>query len=115
MGPIRKTMSVTTFGIVPFRSKKEKLRKAERARDEAERELAREQAARSTAESRIAAAEKRVRVAGVFPAGSHPEIRYPVAAVAASANPQAARRLLAHLRSAQAAAVFARHGFIPIR
>jgi molybdate transport system substrate-binding protein len=62
-----------------------------------------------------AAAERRVRVAGVFPAGSHPEIRYPAAVVAASANPQAARRLLAHLRSAQAAAVFARHGFIPIR
>lgn len=59
--------------------------------------------------------EKRVRVVGVFPAGSHPEIRYPAAVVSASARAQAARRLLEHLRSARAAAVFARHGFLPVR
>lgn len=62
-----------------------------------------------------AAAEKRVQVVGAFPAGSHPPIRYPAAVVSASAHPQAAQRLLAHLRSARAAAVFARHGFLPVQ
>jgi hypothetical protein len=61
MGLIRKTVSVGTLGVVPFRSKKEKLRRAERARLEAEDALEREHSAREEAEVRIAAAEKRVK------------------------------------------------------
>ena len=61
-----------------------------------------------------ARAEKRVRIAGVFPAGSHPEIRYPAALVTASTQRAAARRLLAHLDSQSAAAAFERHGFVPL-
>lgn len=61
MGLIRKTCSIGTFGIVPFRSKKEKLRRADRARLAAEAALDREQRAREAAEVRIAAAEKRVK------------------------------------------------------
>jgi molybdate transport system substrate-binding protein len=60
-----------------------------------------------------ARAEKRVRIAGVFPEGSHPEIRYPAAVVAASTQPEDARRLLTHLESASAAAAFERYGFLP--
>ena len=47
MGLIRKTVSIGTLGIVPFRSKKEQLRRAEKAYREAEAELAGEQAARA--------------------------------------------------------------------
>jgi hypothetical protein len=61
MGLIRKTCSIGTFGIVPYRSKKEKLRRAERARLAAEAALQREHQAREAAEVRIAAAEKRVK------------------------------------------------------
>ena len=52
----------------------------------------------------------RVRVAGLFPADSHPPIRYPLARLRASAHPQAEgfRRFLL---SGEARAVFARHGF----
>ena len=63
MGLIRKTLSVSTLGIVDFRSKKEQLRRAEKAHREARAELAGEQAARSAADKRIAAAEKRARQA----------------------------------------------------
>jgi hypothetical protein len=63
MGVIRKTLSVSTLGIVDFRSKKEQLRRAEKAHREARAELAGEQAARSAADQRIAAAEKRARQA----------------------------------------------------
>lgn len=63
MGLIRKTLSITTLGVVPFRSKKEKLRRAEAGRRSAEAELAREHVARADADERIKAAEKRVRAA----------------------------------------------------
>ncbi len=63
MGVIRKTLSISTLGIVDFRSKKEQLRRAEKAHREARAELAGEQAARSAADQRIAAAEKRARQA----------------------------------------------------
>lgn len=51
-----------------------------------------------------------VRVAGVFPASSHPPIRYPVAALRSSRNPEAEgfRRFLI---SARGRAIFARFGF----
>lgn len=59
MGVIRKTLSISTLGIVDFRSKKEQLRRAEKAHRAARAELAGEQAARTAADKRITAAEKR--------------------------------------------------------
>jgi hypothetical protein len=59
VGLIRKTVSISTLGIVPFRSKKERLRRAEKARDAATEELAAVQAARAAADVRVSAAEKR--------------------------------------------------------
>ena len=61
MGLVRKTLSVATLGAVSFRSKKEKLRRAERALRDAEGDLARERSTRETAERRIGAAEERVK------------------------------------------------------
>ena len=61
MGVVRKTLSVATLGVVSFRSKKEKLRRADRARLDAESVLEEEQHAREQAELRIAAAEKRLK------------------------------------------------------
>ena len=60
MGVIRKTVSISTLGIVPFRSRKELLRRAEKDRRAAEAELTRESAARAEAERRVAEAKKRV-------------------------------------------------------
>lgn len=57
-----------------------------------------------------ARAEPRVRVLATFPAGSHPEIIYPAAKVAASRHPHAAGLVL-WLQGDSARAVFARHGF----
>ena len=68
MGLIRKTMSISTLGIVDFRSKKELLRRAEKAQREARAQLAGEQAARATADRRIVAAEKRARQAELLAA-----------------------------------------------
>ena len=59
MGVIRKTLSISTLGIIDFRSKKEQLRRAEKAHRVARAELVGEQAARSAADKRIGAAEKR--------------------------------------------------------
>lgn len=61
MGLVRKTLSVGTLGAVSFRSKKERLRRADRSRNEAEAALEQEHAARAAAEVRVAAAEKRVK------------------------------------------------------
>lgn len=63
MGVIRKTLSISTLGIIDFRSKKEQLRRAEKAQRSARAELAGEQAARAAADRRIAAAERRARQA----------------------------------------------------
>ncbi len=54
--------------------------------------------------------EPKVRVVGLFPAGTHPKIVYPVALVAASKNPDAAR-FLAYLSGPQAGAIFRKYGF----
>lgn len=54
--------------------------------------------------------EPKVRIVGLFPAGSHPKIVYPVALVAASKNPDAAK-FLAYLSGPQAGAVFRKYGF----
>ena len=63
MGLIRKTVSVATLGVVPFRSKKEKLRRAESARRKAETDLERERTARAEADHRVQEAKRRVRAA----------------------------------------------------
>jgi molybdate transport system substrate-binding protein len=57
-----------------------------------------------------ARASAKVRVAGVFPAGSHPPVRYPLARLKASRHPDAEgfRRFLL---SRQGRAIFARYGF----
>jgi hypothetical protein len=63
MGLIRKTLSVGTLGLVSFRGKKERLRRAERSQREAEVSLQTEHSARVAAEGRISRAEKRVKQA----------------------------------------------------
>jgi molybdate transport system substrate-binding protein len=57
-----------------------------------------------------ARAEPRVRVLATFPAGSHPDIVYPVARVAASTHPAAAG-FVEWLQSERAGAIFRDHGF----
>ncbi|MHA1113823.1 MAG: molybdate ABC transporter substrate-binding protein [Alphaproteobacteria bacterium] len=61
-----------------------------------------------------ARASKRIAVAGLFPADSHPPIRYPLAILSGRAHP-AARRLHAFLLGQEAAAIFAVHGFARVR
>lgn len=60
-----------------------------------------------------ALASPKVRVAGVFPATSHPPIRYPVARLKTAESPDAEgfRRFLI---SARGKAIFARYGFTPL-
>ena len=60
---IRKTVSVGTLGIVSFRSKKEKLQRAERSQHDAEAALEREHSARVAAEALSISAERRVKKA----------------------------------------------------
>lgn len=57
-----------------------------------------------------ARASKAVRAVGVFPASSHPPIRYPVALLKASRHKDAAG-FRTFLLSKQGRAIFARHGF----
>lgn len=57
-----------------------------------------------------ARASKAVRIVGIFPAASHPPIRYPVAVLKASRHRDAAG-FRAFLLSKQGRAIFARHGF----
>ncbi|HEY9558722.1 MAG TPA: hypothetical protein VIR58_18430, partial [Acidimicrobiales bacterium] len=63
MGIIRKTLSISTLGIVPFRSKKELLHRAEQGQQAAQEELAVVQAARAAADRRVADAERRAKQA----------------------------------------------------
>lgn len=60
MGIIRKTVSIGTLGIVPFRSKRELRRRAERDRQAATVELDRLQMARAVVDQRLTAAERRL-------------------------------------------------------
>ena len=55
-------------------------------------------------------AEPNVKVLGTFPAGSHPTILYPFAAVSGAHN-AAARQFLAHLKSEDASKIFIAQGF----
>ena len=59
-----------------------------------------------------ARAEPAVRVLGVFPAGSHTPITYPLARLGTSANPDA-ERFRRFLISPDGKAIFRRYGFIP--
>jgi molybdate transport system substrate-binding protein len=59
-----------------------------------------------------AAASARVRIVAGFPPASHPPIRYPMAVLAASTNPQAAS-FAQFLASPRGKAIFARYGFGP--
>lgn len=56
-----------------------------------------------------ARAEPKVRIVGLFPSGSHPQVLYP-AALVSGANADAAA-FLQYLKSGEAAAIFARYGF----
>ena len=58
-----------------------------------------------------ARADKGVRVVDTFPAATHPPILYPAAILATVRSP-AAKALLDYLRSAPAAVVWERHGFV---
>ena len=57
-----------------------------------------------------ALADKKVRIVGEFPDGSHPSIIYPAAAVTGGKSAQA-RAFLNHLGSPPAQAIFRKHGF----
>ena len=57
-----------------------------------------------------AKAEPKVRVVAIFPESSHEPIRYPLALLASSTNPEA-QGFVAFLRSAAGKAIFARAGF----
>jgi molybdate transport system substrate-binding protein len=59
-----------------------------------------------------ARASGKVRIAGMFPAASHPPIRYPVARLKRSTHAEAEGFRL-FLLSPDARAIFARHGFTP--
>jgi len=60
-----------------------------------------------------ARASPKMKIVGVFPAGSHPPIRYPIARLKTSTSPDAEgfRRFLI---SAKGKAIFARYGFSPL-
>ena len=59
-----------------------------------------------------AAADKKVRIVGVFPAASHPPVVYPIALLRENAN-QAAEAFFLFLESPAAMRVFQQHGFVP--
>ena len=61
-----------------------------------------------------AAASREVRVAAYLPESAHPQIRYPAARLRTSHHREAAS-FLEHLVSPEAGAIFARHGFRPLR
>jgi molybdate transport system substrate-binding protein len=54
--------------------------------------------------------EPKVKIVGLFPVGSHPNIIYPAALIAGPSNPDAAS-FFYFLRGPEAAAVFAKYGF----
>ena len=60
-----------------------------------------------------AAADKKVRVVSAFPPSSHPPIVYSAAVPTASRNGRSAEHYLSMLKSAEALAVFRKHGFAP--
>lgn len=61
-----------------------------------------------------AAISNRVQILATFPASAHQPIVYPLAAIATGDDDPRVARLLSHYRSREAAAVFRRHGFLPL-
>jgi molybdate transport system substrate-binding protein len=59
-----------------------------------------------------AAADPKVRIVGAFPDGSHPAIIYPAVLLSSGKSPSA-EKFFAFLKSAEAAAIFRKHGFVP--
>jgi molybdate transport system substrate-binding protein len=59
-----------------------------------------------------AAISKKVRIAYEVPRGDGPDIRYPMAMVKASAQPEAAKKFLEYLDSDEAAGIFKKFGFV---
>ena len=59
-----------------------------------------------------AAISKRVKIAYEVPRADGPDIRYPMALVKGSPQPEAAKRFLDYLASEEAGQVFARYGFL---
>jgi molybdate transport system substrate-binding protein len=57
-----------------------------------------------------AKASAKVRIAGIFPAGTHPPITYPIARLKASTNPEA-EAFHRFLISREGKAIFVRYGF----
>lgn len=76
--------------------------------------VARGEAAAGIVYGTDAKSEPRVRVIATFPADSHTPIVYPIARMAASANPDAAA-FLAFLKSDDAAAIYRRYGFTVLK
>ena len=72
--------------------------------------VARGEVAAGVVYSTDAAISPRVRIAGVFPAATHPPIVYPFALVSDGIRP-AAERFAAYVRSPEAREIFMRHGF----
>jgi molybdate transport system substrate-binding protein len=60
-----------------------------------------------------AAADKRVRIVGVFPPNSHPPIVYPAALLTGGRSADAAQRYFEFMTSSEALAIFRKHGFVP--
>jgi molybdate transport system substrate-binding protein len=59
-----------------------------------------------------AAADKNVRVVGVFPANSHPPVVYPAAMLMGGRN-AGAEKFFSFLKSPEAMSVYRKHGFLP--
>lgn len=59
-----------------------------------------------------AAADKKVRIVGAFPASSHPPIIYPAGMLTEGKSP-AAEKYFQFIKSAEAQAIFKKHGFVP--
>ncbi len=62
-----------------------------------------------------ATSDPNVKIVGEFPANTHPPIIYPVAVTKAASAPDTAKSLIDFLRSAQAAEVFTKQGFIVLK
>lgn len=59
-----------------------------------------------------ASADRKVRIVGAFPANSHPPIVYPAGMLVEGKSP-AAEKYFQFIKSAEAQAIFRKHGFVP--
>ena len=58
-----------------------------------------------------ATAEPKVKIVDIFPEDTHPPIIYPIAAIAASKNADAAKAFIGYLKSAEGETAFTKQGF----